>query len=50
MRVKKLSSDLAALLGEENIFQFFSDDAVAAEFCFSSLRIELFQELKQSIS
>ena len=34
---EKLSSDLAALLGEENIFQFFSDDAVAAEFVFSSL-------------
>ncbi|PCH13552.1 Transcription-repair-coupling factor [Streptococcus parauberis] len=34
---EKLSSDLAALLGEENIFQFFSDDAAAAEFVFSSL-------------
>ncbi|MGT2845523.1 transcription-repair coupling factor [Streptococcus hongkongensis] len=33
----KLSSDLSALLGEENVFQFFSDDAAAAEFIFSSL-------------
>ncbi|MGT2887827.1 transcription-repair coupling factor [Streptococcus didelphis] len=34
---EKLASDLSALLGEENIYQFFADDVAAAEFIFSSL-------------
>ncbi|MCK1235437.1 transcription-repair coupling factor [Streptococcus uberis] len=34
---EKLASDLSAILGEEYIYQFFSDDVAAAEFIFSSL-------------
>lgn len=33
----KLSSDLSSLIGEDNVYQFFADDAAAAEFIFSSL-------------
>lgn len=48
--LEKLSSDLAALLGEETIYQFFADDVAAAEFIFSSLdkslsRVEALQFL-----
>lgn len=46
---EKLSSDLAALLGEENIFQFFLMTLLQLNLFFL-LWIELFQELKQSIS
>lgn len=48
--VEKLSSDLSELLGEELVFQFFSDDVAAAEFIFASMdktlsRIEALQFL-----
>ncbi len=51
---EKLASDLSMLLGEEKIYQFFSDDVAAAEFIFSSLdkaisRIEAINFLTQKI-
>ncbi|ELY5748029.1 transcription-repair coupling factor [Streptococcus iniae] len=50
---EKLAADLSALIGEENVYQFFSDDVAAAEFIFSSLdkaisRIEAIQFLNNT--
>ncbi|EGJ26733.1 transcription-repair coupling factor [Streptococcus porcinus] len=48
--LEKLASDLSALIGEDEVYQFFADDVAPAEFIFSSLdkslsRIEALQFL-----